>query len=79
MSKLKIIFLFIFTRYFLRLIKNRKFIETFNNFVFFPKYSVKMVEAGAGSEIFDKPEPHKNGPARQHRVQVQRPHTMLFD
>jgi hypothetical protein len=26
----------------------------------------KMVGAGAGAEIFDKLEPHKNGPAPQH-------------
>jgi hypothetical protein len=31
----------------------------------------KMVGAGAGAEIFDKPEPHKNGPAPQHCVNPQ--------
>jgi hypothetical protein len=34
----------------------------------------KMVGVGAGAEIFDKlelePEPHKNGPAPQHWLQV---------
>jgi hypothetical protein len=40
-------------------------------FDFFRKYMGKMV--GAGAEIFDKlePEPHKNGPAPQHCLNLQ--------
>jgi hypothetical protein len=41
-----------------------KFVETMTIFDFFVRYMEKMV--GAGAEIFDKLEPHKNRPAPQH-------------
>jgi hypothetical protein len=45
-------------------LKAWKLCENMQIFEFSLKYMGEMV--GAGAENFDKPEPHKNGPALQH-------------